>query len=131
MLAGDLALPDLPAAWNDGMALLVGVRPESDRDGCLQDVHWPGGAWGYFPTYTLGAMAAAQLFQAACSAEPDLLPALSRGDFGPLVGWLRRNVHQKGSLLSSEALLTEATGRPLDAAIFKAHLKARYLGADG
>ena len=127
MLGGDLALADLPAAWNDGMAALIGVRPPTDREGCLQDVHWPGGAWGYFPTYTLGAMAAAQLFEAACRAEPNLLPALGQGDFTPLVGWLRRHVHERASLLSTDALMTEATGRPLDAAVFKAHLARRYL----
>lgn len=130
MLAGDLALKDLPGAWSDGMEQLVGVRPPNDRLGCLQDVHWPAGAWGYFPTYTVGAMTAAQLFEAACREVPDLLPALGRGDFGPLVGWLRRQVHARGSLLSTDEVLIEATGRPLDAAVFKAHLTARYLERD-
>lgn len=130
MLAGDLALTDLPGAWNDGMEALVGVRPSTDREGCLQDIHWPGGAWGYFPTYTLGAMTAAQLFDTARREVPELLDGLSQGTFAPLVSWLRRTVHEKGSLLSADALLTEATGRPLDAAVFKAHLRARYLDSD-
>ena len=65
MLAGDLALADLPGAWNDGMRELLGIVPPDDALGCLQDIHWPDGGWGYFPTYTLGALAAAQLFAAA------------------------------------------------------------------
>ncbi|MCB9948952.1 MAG: carboxypeptidase M32 [Rhodospirillaceae bacterium] len=129
MLNGDLALDDLPGAWADAMADLVGVVPPDDRRGCLQDIHWPGGAWAYFPTYTLGAMIAAQLFDAACKAEPDLLPGLTRGDFAPFVGWLRRHVHSQGSARTTTELLTAATGRPLDAGVFKAHLRRRYLDA--
>ena len=128
MIAGDLALADLPGAWAEGMKELLGVTPPNDRVGCLQDIHWPSGGWGYFPTYTLGAMTAAQLFAAAKSAVPDLLGAISRGDFGPLVAWLRANVHGHGSLYGTDELLTRATGAPLDASAFKAHLKARYLG---
>jgi carboxypeptidase Taq len=127
MLAGDLALADLPGAWRDGMAELVGTVPPDDRTGCLQDIHWPGGGWGYFPTYTLGAMAAAQLFEAACRAEPDLLPGLARGDFAPLTGWLRLRVHAMGSLRTTDEILTEATGRPLGAEAYRAHLQRRYL----
>lgn len=127
MIAGDLPLAELPAAWNAGMKELLGVTPPNDRVGCLQDIHWPSGGWGYFPTYTLGAMTAAQLFDAAKRAEPQILPSISRGDFSPLVAWLRANVHAQGSLYETDELLTRATGRPLDASVFKAHLKRRYL----
>ena len=127
MIAGDLALADLPGAWNDGMSELLGVVPPNDTLGCLQDIHWPGGAWAYFPTYTLGAMAAAQLFEAASAAEADVLPGIARGDFAPLVDWLRTNVHGHGSRLPADRLMTEATGRPLDADAFKRHIKRRYL----
>ena len=127
MLAGDLALADLPGAWNDGMKALVGVVPPDDRLGCLQDIHWPGGAWGYFPTYTLGALAAAQLFDAATRADSGIEEGLARGDFGPLVGWLRTQIHSQGSLHDSDTLIERATGRPLGTEVFKAHLKRRYL----
>ena len=128
LIAGDLTLPDLPGAWNDGMAELVGVVPPNDRLGCLQDIHWPGGGWGYFPSYTLGAMTAAQLFDAARSADPEIVPALSRGEFAPLVAWLRVNVHETGCFhASGDELLTAATGRPLDSSVFKRHLEQRYL----
>ncbi|CAO3444564.1 carboxypeptidase M32 [Azospirillum largimobile] len=128
LIAGDLTLPDLPGAWNDGMAELVGVVPPNDRLGCLQDIHWPGGGWGYFPSYTLGAMTAAQLFDAARTADPEIVPALSRGEFAPLVAWLRVNVHETGCFhASGDELLMAATGRPLDSSVFKRHLEKRYL----
>ena len=128
LLAGDLAVADLPGAWNDGMEELLGIRPPDDRRGCLQDIHWYDGAFGYFPTYTLGAMTAAQLFDAAKRAEPAIPAAIARGDFSPLVAWLRANVHAKASLLPTPELLTQATGRPLDPSVFQRHLETRYLG---
>jgi len=126
MLAGDLPIEDLPGAWNDGMAALLGIRPPDDRRGCLQDIHWYSGAWGYFPTYTLGAMAAAQLFAAAKAADGAIEPALAEGNFAPLYAWLGPNVHEQASRYATGDLIQRATGRPLDAASFKAHLKARY-----
>ena len=86
MIAGDLAVADLPGAFNDGMRDLLGLAVPDDRLGCLQDIHWPGGSWGYFPTYTLGALAAAQLFRAAREAEPDLVPGPRAGGFRPADG---------------------------------------------
>ena len=129
VLGGDLKLADLPGAWNDGMRELLGVVPPTDTVGCLQDIHWPDGSWGYFPTYTLGALAAAQIFAAAKKANPGLLASIGRGDFAPLLGWLRANVHGKGSVAGTDEILTEATGAPLDTAAFKAHLESRYLSA--
>jgi carboxypeptidase Taq len=128
MVEGSLALDDLPDAWAEGYRRLLGLTPPDHRLGCLQDIHWFGGAWGYFPTYTLGAMTAAQLFDAACRADPAIPGGLAKGDFQPLLAWLRPNVHAKASLLSTADLLTQATGRPLDPAVFKAHLERRYLG---
>ncbi len=127
MIAGDLAPGDLPGAWNEAMVELLGLTPPDDRLGCLQDIHWYDGAWGYFPTYTLGAMTAAQLYAAALAAVPEIPEAIGKGDFAPLMAWLKENVHAKGSLRSAEELLTEATGRPLDPGVFKAHLRRRYL----
>jgi carboxypeptidase Taq len=130
VLGDSLVLADLPGAWNEGMRALLGLTPPDDRLGCLQDIHWPSGGWGYFPTYTLGAMTAAQVFDAANRAEPEILPAIGRGDFAPLVGWLRANIHGQGSRWETDELLTRATGRPLDAAVFKAHLRRRYAGEE-
>ncbi len=127
LLSGDLEVDGLPAAWNAGMQSLIGVTPPDDARGCLQDIHWYDGAVGYFPTYTLGAMAAAQLFQAAVRAEPGIPDAIGRGDFTPLVGWMRTNVHGVASSRGTEEILQAATGASLSAAPFLAHLKARYL----
>ena len=128
LVAGDLTVADLPGAWNDGMAELLGVTPPDDRDGCMQDIHWAAGLFGYFPTYTLGAMTAAQLFDAAKRADGGIEPGLARGDFAPLLRWLGANVHALGASLAPAALIERATGRPLDATVFEAHLEARYLG---
>ena len=128
MVDGDLAVADLPGAFDAGVKALLGLAVPDDARGCLQDIHWPGGAFGYFPTYTLGAVAAAQLFEAATSAEPGIRPGLARGDFAPLLAWLRANVHQKGSSRSTDAILTEATGRPLGLDSYLGHLRRRYLG---
>ena len=110
------------------MRELLGIVPPDDRLGCLQDIHWPSGAFGYFPTYTMGAVAAAQLYAAAQRDEPGLADAIARGDFTPLMRWLRTHVHGQGARLSAGELLTQVTGEPLNPAIFKAHLEARYLG---
>ena len=131
MIAGDLAVGDLPGAFNAGMAELLRLEVPNDRLGCLQDIHWPGGSFGYFPTYTLGAMMAAQLFEAACRAEPKIPADLGKGDFARLVSWLRQSVHGKASLLTTEELLVAATGRPLDADTFRSHLRRRYIEGAG
>ncbi|MBI4183427.1 MAG: hypothetical protein HY521_05465 [Proteobacteria bacterium] len=127
LIEGRLQVADLPDAWRKGMQRLLGIEPADQREGCLQDIHWYEGAFGYFPSYTLGAVMAAQLFQAAVRERPDILPAIGRGDFAPLVEWLRTHVHAKGSLLATDDLLLQVTGRPLDVEAFKTHLERRYL----
>jgi carboxypeptidase Taq len=127
MIEDRLQPKDLPGAWNDGMRELIGIVPPDDRDGCLQDIHWYAGLWGYFPTYTLGAMTAAQLFQAATGQDAAIRPGLAKGDFSPLLTWLRKNVHARASSVPAAALLTDATGKPLDTDAFQRHLQTRYL----
>jgi carboxypeptidase Taq len=96
----------------------------------MQDVHWPCGRIGYFPAYTFGAMGAAQLFAAAIKAKPEIKSELGRGEFKTLLGWLRENVHSKGSLLTQDQLFTAATGETLNANYFLNSLSRRYLGRD-
>lgn len=127
ILAGQLSVRELPGAWNDLMQQLLGVRPADDTDGVMQDVHWPEGIFGYFPTYSLGAMAAAQLFAAARRDNPDILPGLARGDITPLFGWLDTHIRSQGCLYMPDELIARATGSGLDTAAFKAHVRARYL----
>ncbi len=128
LIAGEMALADLPREWHRGMRELIGVSPPSDTLGCLQDIHWYEGAWGYFPTYTLGAMNAAQLFAAAKAADAAIPAGIAGGDFTPLLLWLRRNVHEKAASRSTDQIMAEATGRPTETAPYIAHLRARYLG---
>ena len=129
LLSGALPVAALPEAWNAGMRDLLGVDPADDGEGCLQDVHWYGGAFGYFPTYALGALAAAQLFAAARAAVPGLDRRIEVCDLTPLVAWLRRHVHGSGSLKTTDEILCAATGSALDAAPFLDHVRRRYLEA--
>ncbi len=127
MIAGDLKPSELPGAWTAGMKDLLDVAPDNDREGCLQDIHWYDGNWGYFPTYTLGALIAAQLFETARRDIPGLMQAIAAGEFASLLAWARERVHSKGSLLSTAELVETATGRPLGTESFERHLRDRYL----
>jgi carboxypeptidase Taq len=127
LISGDLAVGDLPGAWNDGLHAVLGLRPPDDRRGCLQDIHWYDGAFGYFPSYTLGAMAAAQLMAAARAAVPGLDAGLAAGDIGPLTSWLAANVHSMGARLGFHQVLVQATGEVLTPSAFETHLTGRYL----
>lgn len=127
MIAGKLDVRDLPEAWAEAMRELVGVVPETDADGCLQDIHWPSGAFGYFPTYTLGALGASQIFAAAKSEDDSIMASIAKGDFESLLTWLRANIHGQACKLMPGPLIEQTTGAPLGTAAFKAHLEARYL----
>jgi carboxypeptidase Taq len=127
MIAGELRAADLPAAWNEGMKTLLGVVPPDDASGCMQDIHWPSGSFGYFPTYTLGALAAAQLFAAAKAARPGLEEALGQGNFSPIIQWVREEVHGRGSRLTPDEIIVSATSEPLGTGAFRRHIEARYL----
>jgi len=130
LVSGELTVADIPEAWNERMTRYLGLSTDGNfKDGCMQDVHWFSGLFGYFPTYTLGALMAAQWFTAASAALPGLEAQIEAGDFAPLVGWLRREIHERGQLKTARELLTEVTGEPLDPRHFKAHLDRRYLGA--
>jgi len=127
MIAGDLRAADLPDAWHKGMMDFLSLSPETNRDGCLQDIHWAAGEIGYFPSYTLGALIAAQLFASARTQINDFDSALASGEFQGLLAWLRDALHSQASRYSSHELIERATGRPLTTDDFKAHLEARYL----
>lgn len=128
LINGTLEVDDLEQAWNDGMKALLGITPPDASKGCMQDIHWPVGMFGYFPAYTLGDMGAAQLFTAACKARPEIRSELRNGNFGPLREWLRENIHGKGALLTPDELFEKATGEKLNAAHYLDHLSRRYCG---
>ena len=126
LIDGSVAAADIPEAWDAAMAKRLGLATGRDyANGCMQDVHWFAGMFGYFPLYTVGAVMAAQIYRAA-SAAVDVDAAARRGEFAGLVGWLRRNIHQRGQLQCAKALLAEATGSPLGTAAFLDHLQRRY-----
>jgi carboxypeptidase Taq len=125
LLSGDLSTADLPGEWNGRMRHYLGIDPTGDADGCLQDIHWSGGSFGYFPTYTLGNLYAAQFFQAAQAEIPDLEQQFAHGDFGALLGWLRENIHHHGRRYSARELVLRATGRELSAEPLLNHLRKK------
>jgi carboxypeptidase Taq len=122
LVEGVLDVADLPAAWADGMRRLLGVEVPGDADGVLQDVHWAAGAFGYFPSYALGCLIAAQLWE---RLEADLGPqhdALRAGEVGAIRTWLAEHVHRHGRRLDTEPLVEAATGRGIDASAFLRHV---------
>jgi carboxypeptidase Taq len=127
MIAGELEIEDLPQAWNEGFKALLGLDVPSHREGCLQDIHWFEGLFGYFPCYSLGAMMAAQLFAAARSQHPEIHAEIGMGEFSTLRDWLARNVHSLASSRSTGEIVESATGKALDTEIFMDHLRSRYL----
>jgi carboxypeptidase Taq len=130
LVRGKLAVEDVPEAWDERMTRLLGISTRGNyQDGCMQDVHWPAGLIGYFPTYTLGALLAAQLFEAAARELPGLGAGIAAGELAPLDAWLREKVWGQGSRLETDALVQHATGRSLDTAAFERHLERRYLAA--
>ncbi len=125
MLEGDLAVADLPGAWNERVRADLGLEVPDDRRGCLQDVHWSMGAIGYFPTYTLGNLYAAQFWARVRQDLPDLEEGLARGEFGELLGWLRREIHEHGRRYTAPELCEKVTGRSLTAAPFLEYLEGK------
>jgi carboxypeptidase Taq len=126
-LSGDLAVRDLPEAWNAGMEQRLGIRPTNDADGCLQDIHWAVGSFGYFPSYALGAVIAAQLYETLRTEVPELDEQLASGDYTGLFDWLREHVHSLGAKVPVQDLLKSATGRPLSAVSFVRYVESKYL----
>lgn len=118
LIGGELDVSDLPTAWNDGMRRLLGVEVPSDALGCLQDVHWSGGAFGYFPSYALGCLIAAQLWEAIESDLGSLEDDLRHGKTAPIQGWLAEHVHRYGRRLDTMPLVEQATGRSLETGPF-------------
>ena len=130
LIEGRVEAEDIPALWDEAMAKLLDVDTRGNfANGCMQDVHWGEGLFGYFPSYTLGAMYAAQWFAAIRAATPDLDARMAAGDLAPAFDWLRANIWQQGSRWTTAELVTRATGGPLDAGHYRRHLETRYLGA--
>jgi carboxypeptidase Taq len=129
ILRGELKIRDLPEAWNARMADRLGVRPANDAEGCLQDVHWAVGSFGYFPSYGIGAVIAGQLYESLRSERPELDDEIAAGHFSGLFDWLRQNVHSLAASVSTPDLIKNATGKPLSAAAWLRYIEGKYLEA--
>ncbi len=127
LLTGELAVKDLPAAWNAGMEQRLGIKPANDLEGCLQDIHWAVGSFGYFPSYALGGVIAAQLYESLRADVPALDDQISRGEFSGMFDWLRTNVHGIGAKVTVHELMKNATGKPLGATSFVRYAESKYL----
>ena len=122
----ELSVADLPGAWNSGMERHLGIRPESDSDGVLQDMHWSIGAFGYFPTYTIGNLYAAALYERVERDLGNLDTALRAGDAPPLLEWLRGNVHRHGYMYEAPELIEMAVGERVTARPLLEYLERKY-----
>ncbi len=126
LLEGKIKIDDAPEAWNAKMKAYLGLTPPNDALGVLQDVHWSSGLIGYFPTYALGNLLAAQWFERIRADLPDLDAQIEAGQFAPLLDWLRRHIHRHGGKFTPDELIRRVTGQPLQAAPFMRYLKAKY-----
>ena len=126
LINGQLAVADLPAAWNAKYLEYLGIEPPNDTEGVLQDIHWSAGLIGYFPTYSLGNLYAAQFFSQAEHELGSLDDEFARGEFGRLLNWLRQNIHERGQCYTAEELVRQVTGRPLSPEPLLAYLRSKY-----
>jgi len=126
LIAGDLAVADVPETWNEKMADYLGVRPDTDSTGCLQDIHWSHGNFGYFPTYSLGSVLAAQLYAHVEADVDDLAGHVAAGEFAPLHDWLGEHVHRYGCRYTTPELIEEATGEAYTADYFLEHAREKF-----
>ncbi len=131
MLEGRLAVADVPEAWSDKMETYLGLRPDSDADGALQDIHWSLGAFGYFPTYALGNLMSAQLFDQAKKDLAGLEDRIAEGSFEALLGWLRTHVHRHGRKKTATEILVDTTGEGLRAESWLAYVREKFGGLYG
>jgi carboxypeptidase Taq len=126
LISGDLAVAEVPDVWNEKMEEYLGVVPEDDAEGCLQDIHWSHGSFGYFPTYSLGSVLAAQLYERAEADIDDLDAKVGEGEFGDLHKWLTENVHRHGKRYRTPELIEEATGEAYSADAFLEYATGKF-----
>jgi carboxypeptidase Taq len=126
MLTGDISLDELPEAWNDRMEAYLGIRPKNDAEGVLQDIHWSGGTIGYFPTYALGTLMSAQLYDAMLADHPDFPQQVASGEFGTMKKWMGEHVQRWGTVYRPNELIENATGSPIQIDAFMRYVRSKY-----
>jgi carboxypeptidase Taq len=131
LLSDEIQVKDLPDAWNAMYVLYLGVTPESDANGCMQDVHWSGGMIGYFPTYSMGNLLSAQIWKVLVADLGDVDEMMREGNFAPILDWLTEKIYSKGSIMTPKELITQVTGKPMGPEDYLVHIEAKYRGLYG
>ena len=126
LMEDEIKVSELPALWNEKMNEMLGITPSNDKEGVLQDMHWSGGSFGYFPTYAIGTIYASQLFDKLIKDNPDVNYEIERGEFGNILSWLRENVHRYGRLMTADEIIKNACGEGLNSKVFVNYLKDKY-----
>lgn len=127
LLQDEIMVSELPIIWNEKMDEMLGVIPKGDKDGVLQDMHWSGGNLGYFPTYAIGTIYSAQLFNKLAYEKPEIYNEIENGEFGNILNWLRENVHRYGRLMTADEIIKKTCGEGLNSKVYIDYLKEKYL----
>jgi len=126
LIEGDVSVAELPSLWNERMKAYMGLVPADDSQGLMQDIHWSAGLFGYFPTYALGNLYSAQWWHAIKREVRGVEEKIAAGEFGPILAWLKKNIHGHGRRHSASELVLAATGEPLEAGYFTGYLRKKY-----
>ena len=126
MISDKLTVSELPQLWNEKIYKLLGVKPNNDKDGVLQDMHWSGGNFGYFPTYAIGSIYAAQIFDKLQKEIPTVNNEIEVGDFSNIINWLKINIYNKGRIITADEIIKNICGENLNSEIYIKYLKKKY-----
>lgn len=126
LIDGEIKVSELPMCWNEKMTEMLGITPKNDKEGVLQDMHWSGGSFGYFPTYVIGTIYASQLFKQLSQENSSLIEKIEQGNFINILSWLRKNVHQYGRLMTADEIIKKTCGDGLNSKVFVSYLKDKY-----
>ena len=126
LIDGEIKVFELPMCWNEKMTEMLGITPKNDKEGVLQDMHWSGGSFGYFPTYVIGTIYASQLFKQLSQENSSLTEEIEQGNFINILSWLRKNVHQYGRLMTADEIIKKTCGDGLNSKVFVSYLKDKY-----
>lgn len=128
LMQDEIKVSELPMIWNEKIDEMLGVIPTDDKEGVLQDMHWGGGNFGYFPTYVIGTIYSAQLFNKLAGEKPEIYNEIENGEFGNILSWLRENVHRYGRLMTADEIIKKTCGEGLNSKVFIDYLTDKYLG---
>jgi len=123
LMEEEIFVKELPAVWNEKMNEILGITPSNDKEGVLQDMHWSGGSFGYFPTYAIGTIYASQLFKKLTELNSNVYSEIEQGNFENIINWLRENIHKYGRLMTADEIIKNTCGEGLNSKVFVDYLK--------